>query len=207
MSTAERRQNLKDALIDSAERVIASLGLDGLKARELAAEVGCAVGAIYNAVDDLDDLVLAVNARTLSALEQAVAGAIRAAPEQSRGPQRAIDRMIRMALAYLDFAAANMPRWRALFDHYLSKRRPVPDWYRAEQTRLFGFIEHPLRELRPGMQPAESLMLARSLFSAVHGIVVLGLEDKLGVVPLEALRAQVRMVVGAIGAGLLARDA
>jgi AcrR family transcriptional regulator len=205
MNTAERRQGLKDALIDSAERAIAAAGLAGLKARELAAEVGCAVGAIYNAVDDLDDLVLAVNTRTLAALEQAVAAAVRAEPEQSGG-RRATDRMIRMALAYLDFAAAHTLRWRALFEHYLSKRRPVPDWYRAEQKRLFGFIEQPLRELRPGLRPDESDLLARSLFSAVHGIVILGLEDKLGVVPLETLRAQLRIVVGAIGAGLLAHD-
>jgi AcrR family transcriptional regulator len=206
MSTAERRQGLKDALIDSAERAIAAAGLAGLKARELAAEVGCAVGAIYNAVDDLDDLVLAVNTRTLAALEQAVAAAVRAEPEQSRGRRQAVDRMIRMALAYLDFAAAHTLRWRALFEHYLSKRRAVPDWYRAEQKRLFGFIEQPLRELQPGLGPDASALLARSLFSAVHGIVILGLEDKLGVVPIEVLRAQLRTVVGAIGAGLLAHD-
>jgi AcrR family transcriptional regulator len=202
MSTAERRQSLKDALIEAAGRAIAMNGLDGLKARELAAEVGCAVGAIYNVVDDLDDLVLAVNTRTLAALEQAVGTALRAEPDGHGGPQSAIAHMIRMALAYLDFAAANTPRWRALFTHYLSKRRPVPDWYRAEQRRMFAFIERPLRALQPGLPPADALLLVRSLFSAVHGIVILGLEDKLGVVPLDVLRVQLRIVVGAIGAGL-----
>ena len=29
-----------------------------MKARELALKVGCAVGAIYNVFDDLDDLVM-----------------------------------------------------------------------------------------------------------------------------------------------------
>jgi AcrR family transcriptional regulator len=205
MSTAERRQSLRDALVDAAERAIATHGLDGLKARELAAEVGCAVGAIYNAVDDLDDLVLAVNTRTLAALEQAVGAALRAEPNEDSNPQTAIAHMIRMALAYLDFAAANTPRWRALFAHYLSKRRPVPDWYRAEQRRLFAFIERPLRTLQPGLPSTDALLLARSLFSAVHGIVILGLEDKLGIVPLEVQRAQLRIVVGAIGAGLAAQ--
>jgi AcrR family transcriptional regulator len=205
MSTAERRQSLRDALIDAAERTIATNGLDGLKARQLAAEVGCALGAIYNAVDDLDDLVLAVNTRTLAALEQAVGAGLGAEPNGDSSPQTAIAHMIRMALAYLDFAAANTPRWRALFTHYLSKRRPVPDWYRAEQRRLFAFIERPLRALQPGLPSADALLLARSLFSAVHGIVILGLEDKLGIVPLEVQRAQLRIVVGAIGAGLAAQ--
>ncbi len=207
MSTAERRQSLKDALIDAAERAIAANGLNGLKARELATEVGCAVGAIYNAVDDLDDLVLAVNTRTLAALEEAVGAAVGAGPQRGSGPQHSIALMIRMALAYLDFAASHTPRWHALFEHYLSKRRPVPEWYRAEQARLFGFIEEPLRELQPGLPPEESALLARSLFAAVHGIVILGLEDKLGAVPLNDLRAQLRIVVAALGAGLSAKGA
>ena len=50
MKTAERKQNLKMALIAAAERAVAARGLAGLKARSLAAEVGCAVGAIYNVV-------------------------------------------------------------------------------------------------------------------------------------------------------------
>ena len=55
-TTAERRQRLKNALISAAERTMATHGLRGLKARALAYKVGCAVGAIYNVVTDLDDL-------------------------------------------------------------------------------------------------------------------------------------------------------
>jgi AcrR family transcriptional regulator len=200
MSTAERRQNLKDALIVAAERTIAASGLAGLKARDLAATVGCAVGAIYNAVDDLDDLVLAVNSRTLTALEQTLAAAT--SGTAARDPEQASGLMVRLAIAYLDFAAAHTLRWRALFDHYLSERRPVPQWYRAEQGRLFGYVEQPLAQLRPGLAPRESALLARSLFSAVHGIVTLGLEEKLGVVPLDALREQTTVVVTAMARGL-----
>src|SRR6478672_11581799 len=69
MNTATRREHLRDALIDAAARTIAKDGLSGLKARALADEVGCAVGAIYNVVADLDELVLLVNARTLAELE------------------------------------------------------------------------------------------------------------------------------------------
>jgi len=57
------------ALISAAARTIAEQGLSGLKARALADEAGCAVGAIYNVVEDLDELVLLANARTLAALE------------------------------------------------------------------------------------------------------------------------------------------
>ena len=72
--TAARRQNLREALVAAAEKRIGTEGLRGLKARDLAAAAGCAVGAIYNVVDDLDDLILAVNALTLAALERALTG-------------------------------------------------------------------------------------------------------------------------------------
>jgi AcrR family transcriptional regulator len=200
MTAKERRQGLKDALIAAAERAIAARGLAGLKARDLAAEAGCAVGAIYNAVDDLDALALAVNSRTLAALEQA----LRVASPPSPRAADASAQLAHLAAAYLDFAAGNTQRWRALFDHRLPDRRP-PEWYVAEQARLFAQVEAPLHALRPDLAPDALALAARSLFSAVHGIVALGLEEKLGLVPLAALRAQVTTFATAMAQGLVAQ--
>src|SRR5262245_66505905 len=94
----QRRAQLRDALVAAAERTVEREGLRGLRARSLAKEVGCAVGAIYNAVEDLDELVLLVNARTLRALEAELAAADRGA--EHAGPDAAIARLVRMALAY-----------------------------------------------------------------------------------------------------------
>src|SRR5215467_3860058 len=77
-ATDQRRARLRDALVAAAEQAIARQGLGSLRARALAEEVGCAVGAIYNVVEDLDDLVLLVNARTLAALERELVDADRA---------------------------------------------------------------------------------------------------------------------------------
>ena len=123
-----RRRKLRDALIHAAERTIAKGGLHGLKARELAYKVGCAVGAIYNVFTDLDDLIFAVNALTLEQLEKTLT----VAGEKGADPQAdAIRTLTHLALAYTDYAAANRPRWRALFDHRLAEGREVPAWYQA----------------------------------------------------------------------------
>src|ERR1044072_6927401 len=113
-----RRRKLRDSLIHAAERTIAKEGLRGLKAGDLATKVGCAVGAIYNVFADLDDLIFAVNALTLEQLEKTltVAGA-KGADRQAD----AIRALTQLALAYTDYAAANRPRWRALFDHRLPR--------------------------------------------------------------------------------------
>src|SRR5262245_50986727 len=141
-ATGQRRAQLRAALVAAAERSIEREGLRGLRARALAEEVGCAVGAIYNAVEDLDELVLLVNARTLALLERALNAADEVAENTDKqAAAAAIPRLVRMALAYLDFAAANTQRWRALFDHRLPPGRDVPDWYRQEQQRLFDDVE------------------------------------------------------------------
>jgi AcrR family transcriptional regulator len=200
-----RRERLKDSLVAAAEATVARQGLRGLRARALAEEVGCAVGAIYNVVEDLDDLVLLVNSRTLAALERDLAAADRAVgPKAAAGADAAIARLVRMAIAYLDFAAAHTPRWRALFDHRMSQGQDVPDWYRKEQQRLFAYVEDLLGELQAQESRVRRALLARSLFSAVHGLVALGLEEKLQTIPLPMLREQLRFVVTAIGRGMTA---
>ena len=54
MADTEKRSDLRTRLIDAAEAEIAEKGLLGLKARDVTARAGCALGAIYNAVSDLD---------------------------------------------------------------------------------------------------------------------------------------------------------
>jgi AcrR family transcriptional regulator len=195
-----RRRKLRDDLIGAAERTVAKQGLGGLKARELAHKVGCAVGAIYNVFADLDDLVFAVNALTLEQLEKTLT----IAGEKGADPQaNAMRTLTHLALAYTDYAAANRPRWRALFDHRIAEDKEVPAWYEANLHRLFVYIEEPLRSLTPDMEAQERMLLARSLFSAVHGIVLIGLEEKLQAIPLATVREQVTFMVEAFARGLL----
>ena len=202
-STEQRRARLREALVAAAEQAIEQQGIATLRARALAQEVGCAVGAIYNVVEDLDDLVLLVNARTLAALERELIAADRADEPLAQGSNPAIARLVRMAIAYLDFAAAHTPRWRMLFEHRMPAGREVPAWYREEQQRLFAYVEELLLELQGQESRVRRALLARSLFSAVHGLVVLGLEEKLQTIPLPVLREQVRFVVTAIGRGMV----
>jgi AcrR family transcriptional regulator len=198
-----RRRKLRDALIEAAERTIEAEGLRGMKARDLALRVGCAVGAIYNVFADLDDLIFAVNALTLEQLEKTltVAGNARSDPQAD-----AIKTLVHLGLAYTDYAAAHTRRWRALFDHRLSEGRDIPTWYRANLHRLFDYIEQPLRKLAPTLANEQRALLARSLFSAVHGIVLIGLEEKLQTIPLSVLRGQVMMMIETFARGLAAQD-
>jgi AcrR family transcriptional regulator len=200
--TAERRQELRDALIAAAERAIAAGGLDALRARELAEEVGCAVGAIYNVFPNLDALVFEVNARTLRAFE-AFLGKAQATPPRP-GENPAVAELVHLALVYLDFAVAHRPRWRALFEHRMAAGSEMPAWYVSEQARLFALVEGPLGQLRPDLAGDRLMLFARTMFSGVHGIVSLGLDAKLAALPVAVLQEEVRKFVRVLGLGLIA---
>ena len=195
----ERRAKFREELILAAARSIATGGLAGLKTRELAREIGVANGAVYNLVEDMDELILRVGSQTLARLDAALTAA------EAQGPTSPRDTLVRIAVAYCDFAAENLELWRALFEHRMAPGKPVPQWAVDEQMNLFRHIYHPLAELFPERTPAELGVTARSLFSAVHGMVLLGLEQKLIAVPVEALRKEIAIIVGAMVDGLAAK--
>ena len=186
-NTEQRRAELRTRLIDAAEATIVEDGLAALKARALAKEAGCAVGAIYTIFDDLDQLTMAVNARTFRRL-----GAfVKEATDGTDGTAR----LVAMGHGYLHFAEANTNAWRALFDLRMSSDMAVPDWYLAELAQVFALIATPLQERHPDWPPARVQLLTRTLFSSVHGIVLLGLERRISAVPIDQLETMIELLL------------
>ena len=194
--TLERRAKNLVSLILAAEKAISARGLAGLKSRELATEIGVANGAVFNLVDDMDELILRVGSRTLARLDAALSAA------ESDGAPSPAETLVRIALAYCDFAAENLELWRALFEHRMAPEKPVPEWAVEEQMNLFRHIYHPLAKLFPNWSQDELGITARSLFASVHGMVSLGLEQKLIAVPVAALRDEIATIVRATIKGL-----
>ena len=140
--TTERRHKLRLQLIEAAEAAVRRDGLKAVTARDLATEVGCSVGAIYNVFADIDELVIAVNSRTLARLDRAIAGFV---PEEAGG-RDAKTCLIGLAQAYCRFAIANTRStvgWKAVVEVYVA---PVPDRVLLPPPVLHG----PCREL-PGV--------------------------------------------------------
>src|SRR4029077_21023702 len=145
------------------------------------------------------ELILCVGSRTLAMLDTALGAVPVALPYGS--PEDAADDLVRLALAYLVFAAEHTVRWRALFEHRMSEARALPAWFVEQQQMLFTHVERPLLTLLPALEGDARRTLARTLFSAVHGIVALGLEEKLVSLLLPDLRSQLAATVRAIASG------
>lgn len=197
MSTADRRADLRDRLIALARARIETQGTDALKARDLARASDCSVGSIYNVFGDMHDLLVAVNGQTFLALGTHVTEAVARA-----GDTDPTARLITMADAYLDFATRNPRLWRALFDTQLTMQSPeAPDWYIRTLDGLYEIIDAPLTDIFPDLPPEEIRLRTRALFSAIHGIVLLGIEQRVSGVGPDDMPEMIRFVLASVARG------
>nr|WP_249123488.1 MULTISPECIES: TetR/AcrR family transcriptional regulator [unclassified Bradyrhizobium] len=173
-------------LRDIARDLIAAKGLRALKVRDVAAAAGCAVGSVYLEFADLDGLVLAVSRQTVRRLRERMAAI--ADPDPVR-------QLHALGAAYLDFATDHPNLLRALFEHRMVDDRPFPQDLLDRVQDTFALLYPPLAALLPDAPADAVALLARTMFSAVHGIVSLGLEDRLVAVPAPLLRQQVAQLV------------
>jgi AcrR family transcriptional regulator len=202
---SQKREALRNALVDSAERSIAERGYLALRVRELAQEVGCALGAIYTVFPDLDALIGAVKDRTLDDLEAQIAVRFAEIDKAGRGKKQtgakaAQQRLVALADIYLAFASGRPKLWQALFEHR-SLAAKTPGAYQENLERILSHVERPLDVIMPEATTKARRLFARALFSAVHGVLSLGLDEKLGALPADLLAWQVRAIVQAATAG------
>jgi|GEM_PF-280133 len=195
-----KREKKRQALIDAAEKMIKQGGLKCVKARQLAAHVGIALGQIYNLVGDLDEIILAVNSRTIHSLEKKLEQRLKALPLVSPS-----EKLTAIAIAYHHFARDNYHLWHALFDHQpLPEQKTWPNWVAQEHLRPFQLLEPLLASFCPIMTAQQLSIFTQTLFSAVHGIITLALDARDVGVPKEQIDAQLRLHITLICLGLKA---
>ena len=193
----EKREGLKAALIGAAQARIREHGLAGLRARDVTADAGAALGSLYNAFQDLDELVLHVNSITLGELGAVLADAAASAA-------RPEERLRALARGYLHFALENRALWAALFEHRMPEGRVVPDWHLAEHAVLFRHIVEPLAMLEPDLSEEQLVLRARTAFAAVHGIVAISIEERFIGLPKDQLEAELDRFTALLAAGVRA---
>jgi AcrR family transcriptional regulator len=180
-------------LLEIARDLIASKGLRSLKVRDVAEAADCSIGSVYNEFSDFDGLILTVNRETVSALTAQLLAV------QADDPIRQLHGL---ATTYLDFATEHANLLRSLFEHRMEEDRPFPEDILTMVMQAFALMHEPLVRLLPNKDSTEVALLSRMMFSAVHGIISLGLEERMVAVPPEKLRQQLAQFVDTHLAGL-----
>jgi AcrR family transcriptional regulator len=170
-------QQLSELILDAARDIIEASGLAGLSAREIARRIGYSPGTIYNIFQNLDDVVLNVEARVLDQLDQQLQGVLQ--------DGNANDRVRRLAHAYLAFTKEKPRLWNLLFEHHMPANTALPAWYQQKLEQLMGRVEEALAPIFTGDRQGDRQRAARVLWAGVHGITSLSTADKLSVVTAE----------------------
>jgi AcrR family transcriptional regulator len=174
------REQIREMALAAAATLMATEGLPALTARRIARAIGYTVGTLYLVFENLDDLILQVNGRTLDHLHDALQAA---ADDAAAGPAR----VAALAQAYLEYATAHHQCWNALFLHQLPAGQPLPSWYATKIAAMFTLVEDALRSLSTGPIHGDVTIAARALWSGVHGICILDRTGRLGPVAAKGL--------------------
>lgn len=166
------REEIRDMAIAAATAILTRDGAQALSTRGVAKAIGYTVGTLYLVFRNLDDLILHINAATLTELEQM----IRQDSQLHTGPQ---PQLFAIAHAYWRFAHEHTARWALLFTHRLPEGTPNPAWFEQKVRELFAVVEAPLRAIKPTADTASLTSAARALWGGVHGVCELALSDKL----------------------------
>jgi AcrR family transcriptional regulator len=194
------REELREMALTAAEAIVVENGYEGLSARKVAAAIGYTVGTLYLVFENVDDLVLQINARTLDRLHLRM--------EQSRAKAGgAGEYLLQLGEDYIRFANEDPHRWAMIFEHRLSDGRSVPEWYREKIARMFAMVEEALRPLAKQRTQQDITQAARVIWGGVHGICILALTDNLGIAGVDSVRELTRSLISNYLEGFIGRPA
>ncbi|SDJ21494.1 TetR/AcrR family transcriptional regulator [Billgrantia gudaonensis] len=172
---ARPRQHAPEALhaqvMSACDAWLQDNPVHSLSLRALAREVGCAPSTLLKLYGSFGNLLQHVNLETLDLLRGVIA------PLENAGPEA---RLKGLALAYWQFAQREPYRWQLLFDYPLAQEGELDRRQSDMIEALFVRVEATLKEYQPALDDLEARRLSRTLWGSVHGLVQLGLNERLG---------------------------
>lgn len=154
------RPELREMILAEGHRQMSEVGFARFSAREVAKRIGYSIGTIYNVFGSYDQLVLAINGRTLDLWLAFLVERLESVSEA---------RLAAAISAYFDFAFGHRQAWTALYDFRLPEGEPMPDFYRDKVEAITAIIVREIAAAMPAEREDEARALARSLLATVHG--------------------------------------
>jgi len=182
------REELREMALSAAENIVMEQGYEGLSARKVATAIGYTVGTLYLVFENIDDLILNVNARTLDRLHSRMS----AVQANALDPG---DYVVTLGEVYISFADQDPHRWAMVFEHRLADEREVPAWYQEKIMRMFAMVEDGLEPLAGRRPHSEVTQAARAIWGGVHGICILALSGTLDITGVESVQELTRSLI------------
>ncbi|WGW01356.1 TetR-like C-terminal domain-containing protein [Vibrio sp. YMD68] len=164
------REELITLTLETVKDFLADKPHHDLSLRKIANLIGYVPSTLVNVFGNYNLLLLHVVAQTLDELSSEA----RTVVEKSRDPRTAL---YELAYCYHDFAQQNPYRWQLIFAHNMNGET-LPQWQSERIDNMTGMLESLLGIVAPQRTESEILQASRVLWSGVHGITLLSVDDK-----------------------------
>ena len=164
------REELVALTLSTVKEFLAEQPHHELSLRKIANMIGYVPSTLVNVFGNYNLLLLHAVAQTLDELSAEARDVV----EKCNDPKTAL---YELAYCYHDFAQKYPHRWQLIFAHNMNGDT-LPQWQSERIDNMTGMLEGLLRVIAPQRTEAENLQASRVLWSGVHGITLLSVDDK-----------------------------
>jgi len=170
--TNEDVTGFRKRLIETAERLFAERGEDGVSMRLLATELGVSAMTPYRYFKDKDEILAAVRTRGFDSFAEALEQALASSPDPSVSSRR-------VGEAYVTFAADHPAAYRLMFELHQPTSHLHPELVRAGLRARKTMKAHVVMLYESGLVEGDLERLAHIFWAGLHGLVVLKMSGML----------------------------
>lgn len=185
-------EELRELILSAAEEIIEAGGLAQLSAREVARRIEYSPGTLYNMFENLADLILHVEARVLTRLDERLL--------QATSGSNGKEAIRRFAHTYLEFSHEQPHLWNLLFEH-MPQTAAIPSWYRDKIEQPLRRLEHELTQLSKSADKESCRRKAQALWAGLHGVASLSTAPKISNFTFDAAKDVLDELVGSFLSG------
>lgn len=168
-------EELRELILGATRRIVEQNGYRALSAREIAREIGYAAGTLYNMFQNLDEILLRVEAIILDEFDAEIGKAMNG--------KKGAEAIRAFALSCVDFAFEKPRLWELIQYHFPELAKGPPDWYLDSLYAPVSRLEPLVQKHFAMTDPDEISRTARQLWSSIHGIVHVATTQKFGALP------------------------
>ncbi len=164
------REELISLTLDSVRQFLDDHSYHELSLRKVANMIGYVPSTLVNVFGNYNLLLLHVVAQTLDELSAEAKSVVSQCEDANQA-------LYKLAYCYHDFALKNPHRWQLIFEHNMNGEA-LPAWQSERINHMTSMLEDLLTITAPQRSTSEVIQASRVLWSGVHGITLLSVDDK-----------------------------
>lgn len=159
-------EELSSMILNAAYEILETEGFQKISTRKIATKIGYTVGTLYNVFQNLEDIFIHLNARTLDTLIKKLS-------------EVDITNIKALAYAYVQFSQENFNAWSLLFEYQFDENTQFPRWYQPKVDSLLAIVANSLKDLTQKCTLEKTKESIIVIWSSIHGICILSSRGKL----------------------------